>query len=99
MKTLIKNIGLLAGISDASRKEGAAIIVWVESREAEFEDKIRGLNYAEIAARGGILNSADLLHATSKDELYRQSLERVCEMMVKDSGAIERRWTLWSKWW
>ena len=65
-------------------------IVWAGSREAEFEDKIRGLSYAEIAARGGgILNSADLLHATSEDELYRQSLERVCEMMAKGSGAIE----------
>ena len=147
MKTLIRNIGLLAGITDASRKEGAAMsevgclrnawllidgdriadfggnvpqgespfpadadvtldasgaivlpafcdshthIVWAGSREAEFEDKIRGLSYSEIAARGGgILNSADLLHATSEDELYRQSLERVCEMMAKGSGAIE----------
>ena len=173
MKTLIRNIGLLAGITDAQRKEGAAMgeveclqnawllldgdriadfgeepsgaspfgssssgltppplrggppasvprvarpsggtpdasidaggatvlpafcdshthIVWAGSRAAEFEDKIRGLSYAEIAARGGgILNSADLLHATSEDELYRQSLERVCEMMAKGSGAIE----------
>ena len=65
-------------------------IVWAGSREAEFEDKIRGLSYAEIAARGGgILNSADLLHATSEDELYQQSLERVCEMMAKGTGAIE----------
>ena len=65
-------------------------IVWAGSREAEFEDKIRGLSYAEIAARGGgILNSADRLHATSEDELYRQSLERVCEMMAKGTGAIE----------
>ena len=65
-------------------------IVYAGSREREFEDKIRGLSYAEIAARGGgILNSADLLHATSEDELYRQSLERVCEMMAKGTGAIE----------
>lgn len=143
MKTLIRNIGLLAGISDAPRKCGAAMgkvdclrnawllldgdriedygdeasgvppegratidaasatvlpafcdshthIVWAGSREAEFEDKIRGLSYAEIAARGGgILNSADLLHATSEDELYRQSLERVREMIAKGTGAIE----------
>lgn len=147
MKTLIRNISLLAGISDAPRKCGAAMekvnclrnawllldgdriadfggeaaegaspcpadadvtldaaggavipafcdshthIVWAGSREAEFEDKIRGLSYAEIAARGGgILNSADLLHATSEDELYRQSLERVREMMACGTGAIE----------
>ena len=180
MKTLIKNIGLLAGISDATRKEGAAMnevaclrdawllidgdrisdfggtlpegglppsgvrpsgsphhpsgavpplsnrgcyvpqgestspaetdavidaagamlmpafcdshthIVYAGSREQEFEDKIRGLSYAEIAARGGgILNSADRLHGTSEDELFRQSMERVREMMAKGTGAIE----------
>jgi len=166
MKLLIKNIGLLAGITDAPRKEGAAMsevgclrdawllaedglisdygcgssaekkdgcpqrqqkilgeaalcgqpslllnetvidargamvmpafcdshthVVWAGSREREFEDKIRGLSYAEIAARGGgILNSADLLHETSEDELFAQSMERVREMMAKGTGAIE----------
>ncbi len=65
-------------------------IVYAGSREGEFRDKIEGLSYEEIAARGGgILNSADLLHETSEDELYRQSLARVREMMAKGSGAIE----------
>ena len=153
MRTLIKNIGLLAGIGDALRKEGAAMsqagclrdawlliedgkiadygcepsdekpgeaalcgqqsrlldvidasggmvmpafcdshthVVWAGSREQEFEDKIRGLSYAEIAARGGgILNSADRLHETSEDELFAQSMVRVREMMAKGTGAIE----------
>ena len=48
-------------------------IVYAGCRDGEFRDKIAGLSYEEIAARGGgILNSADLLHATSEDELYRQ---------------------------
>ena len=65
-------------------------IVYAGSREQEFIDKISGLSYEEIAARGGgILNSADLLHATSEDELYEQSMVRVREMMRKGSGAIE----------
>ena len=143
MKTLVTNIGLLAGIGTELRKEGAAMgevaclkdawllidgeviagfgamadgipsgadetfdaagrmvipafcdshthAVWAGSREREFEDKIRGLSYAEIAANGGgILNSADLLHATSEDELYDQSIIRVREMMAAGSGAIE----------
>ena len=64
--------------------------VWAGSREREFEDKIRGLSYAEIAANGGgILNSADLLHKTSEDELFEQSVERIREMMAAGSGAIE----------
>lgn len=65
-------------------------IVFAGTREQEFLDKIKGLSYAEIAAHGGgILNSADLLHNTSEDELYRQAMERVDEMMAKGTGAIE----------
>ena len=143
MKTLVRNIGLLAGVGTELRKEGAAMsevasikdawllidgesiaafgpmadglpagadetidaagrmvipafcdshthAVWAGSREREFEDKIRGLSYAEIAANGGgILNSADLLHDTSEDELFEQSIARIREMMAAGSGAIE----------
>jgi len=65
-------------------------IVFAGTREQEFLDKIQGLSYAEIAAHGGgILNSADLLHNTSEDELHRQAMERVNEMMAKGTGAIE----------
>lgn len=65
-------------------------IVFAGTREQEFLDKIKGLSYAEIAAHGGgILNSADLLHNTSEDELYRQAMERVNEIMAKGTGAIE----------
>lgn len=65
-------------------------IVFAGTREQEFLDKIKGLSYAEIAAHGGgILNSADLLHNTPEDELYRQAMERVNEMMAKGTGAIE----------
>lgn len=65
-------------------------IVYAGSREGEFLDKINGLSYEEIARRGGgILNSADRLHETSEDELYRQSMERVNEMIQKGTGAIE----------
>lgn len=65
-------------------------IVYAGCRDGEFRDKIQGLSYEEIAARGGgILNSADLLHATSEDELYRQSMERVNEIMAMGTGAVE----------
>jgi len=65
-------------------------IVYAGSRDGEFLDKINGLSYEEIAARGGgILNSSDLLHETSEDELFAQSMERVREMMAKGTGALE----------
>ena len=65
-------------------------IVYAGTRDGEFLDKIRGLSYEEIAARGGgILNSSDLLHCTSEEDLYQQSIERVWEMIRKGTGAIE----------
>ena len=65
-------------------------IVYAGCRDGEFRDKIAGLSYEEIAARGGgILNSADLLHNTSEDELYRQSMERVNEIMAMGTGGVE----------
>lgn len=65
-------------------------IVYAGSRDGEFLDKINGLSYEEIARRGGgILNSADRLHDTSEDELYRQAMERVNEVIAKGTGAIE----------
>lgn len=65
-------------------------VVYAGSREGEFRDKIAGMSYAEIAARGGgILNSSDLLHNTSEDDLYEQSIVRVREVMAKGTGTLE----------
>lgn len=65
-------------------------IVYAGSREGEFVDKIRGLSYAEIAKRGGgILNSADLLHTMTEDQLYEQAMRRVREVVMKGTGCVE----------
>ncbi len=65
-------------------------LVYAGSRDGEFLDKLAGLSYEEIAKRGGgILNSADLLHSTSEDELYRQSMVRVNEVLAKGTGTME----------
>lgn len=65
-------------------------IIYAGSRHGEFLDKINGLSYEEIAARGGgILNSADLLGITSEEELYTQALARAKMMMSMGTGAIE----------
>ena len=65
-------------------------IVYAGSREQEFLDKINGLSYEEIAKRGGgILNSADRLHETSEDELYRQAMERIDEIVAMGTGLVE----------
>ncbi len=65
-------------------------IVYAGDRLQEFVDKINGLSYEEIAARGGgILNSADLLHSTSEDSLYLQAKERLEEMISKGTLSME----------
>ncbi len=65
-------------------------LVFAESRESEFIDKIMGLSYAEIAAKGGgILNSAIKLNALSETELYNLAWERLLELIALGTGAIE----------
>lgn len=65
-------------------------LVYADSREKEFVDKINGLSYSEIAARGGgILNSADRLHQLSEEALYQQASNRVKEIIRKGTGAVE----------
>jgi len=65
-------------------------LVFAGSRENEFVNKIEGLGYAEIAAKGGgILNSAKILNATSEDELFNQAWKRVEEVSKLGTGAIE----------
>ena len=65
-------------------------VAYAGSRDGEFLDKINGLSYEEIAARGGgILNSSDLLNKTSEEQLFQQSMGRVKEMMKKGTVALE----------
>lgn len=65
-------------------------IIYAGSREGEFRDKIAGLSYEEIARRGGgILNSADLLHRTSEDELFESASRRLDMMISLGTGAVE----------
>ncbi len=65
-------------------------IVYANSRETEFVDKIRGLSYEDIAKRGGgILNSAKATAAATEDELFETAMTRIHEMVTHGTGAIE----------
>lgn len=65
-------------------------LVYAGNREQEFVDRINGLSYEEIFARGGgILNSAKKLQETTEDQLYNQSKVRLEEVMRLGTGAIE----------
>ena len=65
-------------------------LVFADWRNQEFVDRIQGLSYQEIAARGGgILNSAHKLREASEDELYESAMSRLYALIKKGTGAIE----------
>lgn len=65
-------------------------LVFAASREEEFVYKLKGMSYAEIAAKGGgILNSARKLNAMNEDELYNLAWERLHQLIKLGTGAIE----------
>ena len=65
-------------------------LVFAASREEEFVDKIKGMSYADIAARGGgILNSAAKLNAMHEETLYQLAKERLWKAIKSGTGAIE----------
>ncbi len=65
-------------------------LVYPKSRDVEYVDKIKGLSYEEIAARGGgILNSAKLMQTASEDELFEDAMVRLNEIIKWGTGAVE----------
>ena len=65
-------------------------LVFAGSRESEFVDKIRGLSYADIHARGGgILNSARRLASTPEEVLFTEAWQRLQELAGMGTGAVE----------
>jgi imidazolonepropionase len=65
-------------------------LVFAASRELEFEDRIKGLTYEEVAARGGgILNSSRKLREMTEDELFERALVRLKKAQLSGTGAIE----------
>jgi imidazolonepropionase len=90
METVRQTIDANGGMVLPAWCDSHSHIVFDGSRELEFVDKIRGLTYAEIAARGGgILHSAARLREASEDTLYRQARERLEEVSKLGTGALE----------
>ncbi len=65
-------------------------LLYPESREIEYIDKIKGLSYEEIAKRGGgILNTAQKTAQASEEELYEGAMQRLSEIAKMGTGAVE----------
>ena len=65
-------------------------LVYAGSRATEFELRLEGASYEEIARRGGgILSTVTATRATSEDELVEQSLPRLDALLSEGTGTVE----------
>lgn len=65
-------------------------LVFAGSREQEMIYKIKGMGYAEIAAKGGgILSTATTVEESSEDALYEAATARLKKIIGWGTGAVE----------
>ena len=65
-------------------------LVYAGNRAHEFEMRLKGAGYEEIArAGGGILSTVRAVRGASEDELYAQSLHRIEAMMAGGVTTLE----------
>lgn len=65
-------------------------LVFAGSREQEMVYKIKGMGYAEIAAKGGgILSTAKAVEESSEDALFEAAQHRLKKIMDWGTGAVE----------
>ena len=65
-------------------------LVYAGNRAREFEMRLNGATYEEIArAGGGILSTVKAVRAAGEDELYRQSLPRLRALQAEGVTTVE----------
>ena len=65
-------------------------LVFADTREEEFVNRIKGLTYQEIAEKGGgILNSSKKLQNKPENELFEDAAKRLKKLIRNGTGAIE----------
>ena len=65
-------------------------VVFGGNRAKEFEMRLNGASYEEVArAGGGIVSTVTATRAASEDELLEQALRRVDQMLAEGVGTIE----------
>jgi imidazolonepropionase len=65
-------------------------LVFAQSREEEFQDRINGMTYEEIATNGGgILNSVRKLAAMPEEQLFEEAKQRLSKLIRLGTTTIE----------
>jgi len=81
----LQGLEVLPGLADSHTH-----CIFAEPRSTEWEMRLKGATYEEIAAAGGgILNSAAKLRSMDEEWLYEKSLNRVLTMIAHGSTTIE----------
>ncbi len=89
-KAIVSQVDLTGKMVLPTYVDSHTHLVFAAPRESEFEDRINGLTYEEIALRGGgILNSAKKLADKSEDELFVDAKQRLLNLVKMGTGAIE----------
>ncbi len=67
-------------------------LVFAGSRENEFEQRIKGMSYLEIAEKGGgILSTVEATRKASSDELFSLARKRLDRMLSKGITTVEAK--------
>ena len=100
-RELPKDFVLSAGGGEIDAKEMVVMpglidshthLVFGGSRENEFEQRIQGLSYLEIAGRGGgILSTVEATRKASSDELFSSGKKRLDRLLSKGVTTIEAK--------
>lgn len=90
----VANVGAIHNASDRAVfptfVDSHTHLVFAATREGEFVDRIKGLTYQEIAAKGGgILNSAKKLAEKDEEELFEEAWDRLDKVVRSGTGALE----------
>src|SRR5262245_41409753 len=65
-------------------------LVWAGNRAREFELRLQGATYEDIArAGGGIVSSVKALRAASEDDLVRETLPRLNALIAEGATTVE----------
>ncbi|MBP7148049.1 MAG: imidazolonepropionase [Acidobacteria bacterium] len=81
----VRDRAVLPGLVDAHTH-----LVWAGDRAGEFEQRLAGATYSEIAARGGgILSTVAATREASEDELADLASVRIARMLRRGTTAVE----------
>jgi imidazolonepropionase len=87
---LAREVTISAGLITPGLVDCHTHAVFAGDRAAEFEQRLQGASYEDIArSGGGILSSVRAMRAVSEEELFAQSLQRARALLADGATTLE----------